>query len=173
MNNSYNNPWEGYIPEDVDQEEFFAFIAGVYPGVDENGIKKDYNFRVAILECEEGSVPHVHVFYRDGISHICLGTNEYAPQHANETKILSPKETEVLKTFFSSMIDTYRKDDNGNIYQLNAWMDAVFRWLKQNPAAKKFFKFDNNGIPIMPDYSTIKMPSKENRKEFEGMKFRY
>lgn len=93
--------WDDFAPGYVimdNVDDFFVEMAKIYPKyIEDHNIKK-VKFRVCIFEGDnEGPVPHVHVFFdhkwdknhgKDRtVAYICLGTNEYAPQHDKETNI--------------------------------------------------------------------------------------
>ena len=178
-----NNSWNHFIPDDIEPFSFFIEMAEIAPGVNEKNKQMKFPFHVCIYEGKEGAVPHIHIYYshkgedyddhgKVAVSYICLGTNEYAPQHAKDTKKLNSGERKALIKFLSAPVDTFRKDNNGNFYRSTPWLEAIKHWSDFNKDWKKYFKFDDNGVPIMPDYSTINMPSKKDIEKYENQKFR-
>lgn len=159
--------WDDFLPEGVtaDDEEFFVELAEIYSRYNEDNNISRNRFRVCIFEGKEGPVPHVHVFYdrKDSknhgknkhIAYICLGTAEYAPQHLKETKILNSQEKKDLVKFFNTERDLYKKDNNGNLYRMTCWEEAVDRWIQNKRGSEKFFEVDENGRFIMPDYMEL------------------
>ena len=164
-----DDPWEGFVEKDNLTFDFFMEMSEILPKYHMNQKKRESRIHVCIYENGEGPVPHVHVYYESkedkrNESHICLATNTYAPQHAATTKKLNSAERKALIEFFKTKITGV----NGSS-ECTAWEYAVWLWTQYYDGSSKFFKYDNNGKPIMPDYSTIEMPSKQDIQHFSNL----
>ena len=176
--------WDGFAPDSVNIDNadyFFMEMAEIYPKYNDDYNIRKIKFRVCIFEKGEGPVPHIHVFFEHKedknhgkdrtVAYICLGSNEYAPQHDKETKVLNSKERKALVTFFN----TYRKGayisgKDGNPIPANCWQECVDRWIQNNYDSEKYFKIDEEtGLYVMPDYSEIHFPkSKKTNAKTES-----
>lgn len=167
----YDYPWHEFIPANVDPVVFFAEMAEIYPKYNKDYNIKKNQFHLSICEGGEGPVPHCHIYYGskkakgDGtVAYIQLGKNEYAPQHKKTTKILNPDECEALITFFKTKLDS-KEEFFGVVKEITCWENAVKIWINQTEFEwEQYFTFDKKGFPIMPNYSEILMPKKEEKK---------
>lgn len=162
--------YEGFIDnEDIvgDPEMFFGEMAEIYPKYNSDHNIKRNRFVFCVYGDTEGPVPHAHVYYehkgengRNGeyVAYVRLDKAEYAPQHDKATKILNSQERKALMAFLTTEREgNYRKDSNGEIYQITCWEEAVYYWLQFHDDAESYFEVDpSTGRFIMPNYLELK-----------------
>lgn len=173
--------WDEYVPDSVNinnVDDFFVEMAEIYPNYNTHyNVGGKVSFRMCVVQGDEGPVPHVHIYYNNKgdknhgkvktVAYVCLGKNEYAPQHEDETKVLSSKERKALVAFFNTKVpEIYGKDKNDNVYQLTCWQYAVRIWddsYGEKYGMKQYFEVDEEtGLYKMPDFSNIGFSKKKN-----------
>ena len=88
------------------------------------------------------------------ISYICLHEAKYAPQH-KKGKRLTNSERDALIEFFNILRDKrYTKEKDGQYVPCNCWQECAYTWI-DTWGDKGFFKRDEDGILIMPDYTKL------------------
>ena len=173
--------WNGFAPDSVNidnADHFFMEMAEIYPKYnDDHNIKRN-RFKVSVVQGGEGPVPHVHVYFehkdsKQDVAYICLGSNEYSPQHDKETKILNSQERKALVKFFNTFQKgVFISSKDGNPIPANCWQECVDIWIKtyrpEDPT--RYFEVDEEtGLYIMPDYSEIHFPkSKKTNAKTES-----
>ena len=139
---------------------------------------KQSSIRVELVQSNEGPNPHVHVYSGTGktgkTSYISLCSASYADHHSSCDRLTRKERDEfveimrsIWKKYYISIMVPKRdkegkpiKDDKGNIIKdeqvVNAtgYEAAVTIWC-DTYGGESMFKFDEQGRPIMPDYSKL------------------
>lgn len=131
--------------------------------------------RVEVIQSGEGPAPHVHVYREKGkageCSCISLTEPKYAVHHSVCVR-LTRHERDEFANIMSSVWDKYfielrRPDEHGNsinrTYTVKAtgYEAAVMIWCDTYADSEKYFHFDTEGRPLMPDYSRLPLSGKE------------
>ena len=89
------------------------------------------------------------------MSCISLTKAEYAKHHDNLPK-LSGNEKKKFVSVMSSPCNAPLKDANGELKEGNGYQYAVYLWVRahENGSYEKF-NVGEDGLPIMPDYSSL------------------
>lgn len=119
------------------------------------------SIQVEVEQRNEGPIPHVHVYLDKSrnprkCAYIRLDMAEYSPHHKSATLTRKAKKEfiEVMSrkcplSYFESVTD------DSNIKAANGYEDAVRVWLQTYPGSEKFFTFDQDGFPVMPNYENL------------------
>lgn len=130
---------------------------------------KNNIIRIELIQSNEGPNPHVHVYSGGDKSGKCscvsLTKAEYAEHHSDYPPLTKKEKAEFIKIMSAiwskQYIELYELDDDGNptdeTYPVRAtgYEAAVQIWCDTYHNSERFFKFDVEGRPIMPDYSQL------------------
>lgn len=124
------------------------------------------SIRIEVVQGGEGPNPHVHVYLSDGsVAYISLTEPKYAKHHDTQSAILNRKEKEefieiMITIWKKQFIEVFKLDENGNrlpeVYTRYAtgYEAAVSIWT-DTYGGEDLFTYNNDGSPIMPDYSQL------------------
>lgn len=120
---------------------------------------KNRTIQVEVGQRDEGPIPHLHVYLDKtrnpkNCAYIRLDRPEYAPHHESAKLSKSQKQEfiEVMEEYWSnrfikSTVSEQVKQASGYEASVDVWIDTFGEW--------EGFKYDENGFPIMPDYSQL------------------
>ena len=122
---------------------------------------RNLTIQVELEQRDEGPIPHVHVYHdktrnRRKCTCVRLDKAEYTEHHSSGEP-LPRKLKEQFISLMTSPSNEYSKNNKGKIVQLNGHQLAVKIWMDTYGDNYSMFDFDEDGIPITPDYS--KLPS--------------
>lgn len=122
---------------------------------------RKYGIEVEVEQRDEGSVPHVHVYHDSSrnpknCSYIRLDVAEYSPHH-KQNKPLSKKQKDQFISIMTSVWPKhYHEAANGEVKVATGYLGAVDTWVEcYEDGSYEKFKLDQNGDPIIPDYSNL------------------
>ena len=122
---------------------------------------KNHTLHVEVEQSNEGPIPHVHVYHdhtRDSskCSYVRLDKPEYSLHHHK----IVPLPKKIKREFIELMSNIWKKefieDNKGNVRNATGYESAVLTWcdtFEDGDMSK--FNLDEDGIPIMPDYSLL------------------
>ena len=114
--------------------------------------------QIEIEQSNEGPIPHLHVYLdktrnTKKCAYIRLDKAEYSPHHE------SSKMSKRNKKDFISIMSKIDHDsiirsiiDDSNVKLATGYEVSVKLWIRSYPGSEKYFKFDQDGFPVMPDY---------------------
>lgn len=116
--------------------------------------------QVEIEQRDEGPIPHVHVYHdktRDRRKCSCVRLDEakYTIHHKGE-KPLPRKLKEQFIELMNNPSNEYMKNNKGDLVELNGHQLAVKIWQDTYGDEYSHFEFDENEIPITPDYRKLR-----------------
>lgn len=120
---------------------------------------KKLQIQVEVEQLDEGPIPHVHVYHdssrsKKKCSYIRLDKAEYMPNHNS-----IPLTRKVKKQFLELMKSNWgctQVLENGNVVTLTGYQRAVEIWCDTfEEGSYDKFELDDNGLPKMPDYSSL------------------
>lgn len=132
-------------------EEYLTEMAIINPKLCRNS-----TIQVEIEQRDEGPIPHMHVYHDKTrnpkkCSYIRLDKAEYAPHH-NINLLSNNEKEEFIRIMCSPWIKPY--DTNNRV--LTGYQQAVQIWLDTFGDIYHWqFDLDENGLPIMPDYTKL------------------
>ena len=96
---------------------------------------RELSIQVELEQSNEGPIPHLHVYL-------------------DKTKMSKKNKKDFLKLMHapnrSSTI--YSIFDEDKFHVANGYETAVNTWIDTYPGSEKYFRFDQEGFPVMPDY---------------------
>lgn len=122
---------------------------------------RNHSIQIELEQSDEGSIPHVHVYHDHTrnpkkCSYIRLDKAKYSTHHD-----IIPLPRKARKEFIECMTSDWKKhiveySDGITTRTATGYEAAVDIWVEtyENGNYGKF-NLDNNGIPIMPDYSKL------------------
>lgn len=116
--------------------------------------------QVEIEQRDEGPIPHVHVYHdktRDRRKCSCVRLDEakYTIHHKGK-KPLPRKLKEQFIELMNNPSNEYMKNNKGDLVELNGHQLAVKIWQDTYGDEYSHFEFDENEIPITPDYRKLR-----------------
>lgn len=120
---------------------------------------RNLTIQVEIEQRDEGPIPHVHVYHdktrsKRKCSCVRLDEAKYTIHHKGE-KPLPKKLKEQFIELMNAPTNIFKDDKNGNPIRLNGHQSAVSIWQDTYGDEYSHFEFDENGIPVTPDYSQL------------------
>ena len=127
---------------------------------------KQKSIRLEVVQCGEGSNPHIHVYWNDGkVSFIDLTKPEYAEHHDEECFLLGKKQKQEFIEIMTAIWNKYavelnELDDNGNptgktyFTPATGYEAAVQIWCDTYGGEDRF-TYEPDGRPVMPDYELL------------------
>lgn len=117
-------------------------------------------FQVEIEQRDEGPIPHVHVYWDpernpEKCSYVRLDKAEYSNHHKDNKPMPRKIKDKFVKLMYSPWKNKTMVDNNGHIVYLTGYQEAVNIWVDTYEDDYSKFNLDDNGIPIMPDYSLL------------------
>ena len=157
--------WSGFGPIGLNEyeiERYFGDMDEIYPRyMLQHNIRENQFHAYISGKNNEHQIPHIHLSFRhknekEDLVYIRLDKAKYYTRH-NGGRILTSEEKQAFIKFINTPIyGYYVSDDQGNnIIRATAWIIAYKSWKDNYNNYEKYFKFDDNGIPIMPDYSKL------------------
>ena len=119
---------------------------------------RELSIQVELEQSNEGPIPHLHVYLDKTrnpkrCAYIRLDEAGYSPHHES-AKMSKKNKKDFLKLMHapnrSSTI--YSIFDEDKFHVANGYETAVNTWIDTYPGSEKYFRFDQEGFPVMPDY---------------------
>ena len=119
------------------------------------------HIQAEIEQSREGPIPHVHV-YMDKTrnpkkcAYVRLDKAEYSPHHSKTVLDKNAK-----REFISLMNSIHPRElaisvtNPENVHRASGYEQAVYTWMDSYPGSEKFFAFDQDGFPVMPNYENL------------------
>lgn len=117
--------------------------------------------QVEIEQSREGPIPHVHVYLDKTrnpkkCAYIRLDKADYSPHHKSASMSKANRQDFMRVMEETDSDEIIRSFTNKESVKLASGYDvAVKTWIRSYPGSEKFFKFDQDGFPIMPDYGRL------------------
>lgn len=125
------------------------------------GMCKQYDIEVEVEQRDEGEIPHIHVYPNTKrnpreCSYIRLDKPEYSNHHKHNKKMSKKLKKQFISIMESNWDKHYRECGNGEIRVATGYEGAVDTWVEcyENGEYTKF-TLDQNGDPVMPDYTKL------------------
>lgn len=117
-------------------------------------LNKRMSIDVVVYDTNEGPVPHVHVFLDKtrnpkNCSVVRLDKAEYSTHHSGKLTTMNKKQKREFIDIMKSEWNDRRGKSTGYERAVDIWVDAF-----EDGSYEKFV-MDENGVPVMPDYSVL------------------
>lgn len=122
------------------------------------------SIRVELEQGGEGPIPHVHVLLQSPgtsrrtkqVAYVRLDSAEYSNHHKNGKRLNADQKAEFIDIMSSVWGNTFiiSKNDNKSHRLATGYEAAVSIWIDTYGGSDKF-EYDEDGYPVMPDYSTL------------------
>ena len=114
--------------------------------------------QIELEQRNEGPIPHLHVYLDKSrnpmkCAYIRLDKAGYSPHHKS-AKMSKKNKKDFIRIMTELTDKSYVESitDPSKIRKSTGYEDAVSIWMDTYYGSEKYFKFDQDGFPIMPDY---------------------
>lgn len=121
---------------------------------------RNSSIQIEVEQANEGPIPHLYVYLDKtrnpkNCSYVRLDAAEYSPHHKDGKRLKGKQKSEFIKILSSIWKDEFiRSIITDEIREATGYERAVRTWIATFGETIPF-NYDNDGFPIMPDYTRL------------------